>query len=140
MQRAGKIPMNKICATAGCRNITSERHCKACSNVLDRKAKESAKRRARASSERYSDKYKTFYSTTAWKKLRALKLSKDPLCENCLDNGFVKAGHDIDHIVELKDDYTRRLDMSNLMTLCRPCHMAKTARERRERLSSLPNR
>jgi len=48
-------------------------------------------------------------------------------------NGFLRSGQDIDHIVEIKDDYSLRLEMTNLQTLCRSCHAQKTHRERLER-------
>jgi 5-methylcytosine-specific restriction protein A len=77
--------------------------------------------------------HKAFYGSVNWKALRLRKLKKDPLCQICLANGFYKEGLDIDHIVEVTDDYSLRLELSNLQTLCRSCHMKKTNDERIKR-------
>jgi len=34
-----------------------------------------------------------------------------------------------DHVVPIRRAPERRLDQDNLMSLCHPCHMTKTARE-----------
>ncbi|HHC6468741.1 TPA: HNH endonuclease signature motif containing protein [Vibrio parahaemolyticus] len=128
--------MAKVCAAAGCRNVTSVRFCKRCADIHKALSKDKAKKRARASTERYSDKFKSFYASKQWKDLRTAKIKKDPLCEVCLKNGFIREGKDIDHIIEIKDDYSRRLDMTNLQTLCRSCHMAKTSLVRKNRTPS----
>lgn len=125
--------MRKVCAQAGCKNITTSRNCPKCQAKLDLKAKEHAKTRARKSQVNMSDSHKSFYGSAAWRNLRNKKLKLNPLCEDCLDKGFLNEGKDIDHIVEIKDDWDRRLDLTNLRTLCRSCHMAKTAAVRKQR-------
>ncbi|EKZ9011104.1 MULTISPECIES: HNH endonuclease signature motif containing protein [Vibrio harveyi group] len=125
--------MRKVCASAGCKNVTSSRYCPRCQQQAETTRKENAKKRAKRSAQRYEDKYTSFYKSRKWKELREYKLKKDPLCEECKANGFVRAGHDIDHIVEIKDDFSRRLDITNLRTLCRSCHVTKTIRTRKRR-------
>lgn len=125
----------KICASAGCRKTTRKRFCASCQQKADEISKRSAKKRARSSTSRGGDKYKAFYGSPAWKALRERKLKQDPLCEVCKANGFIREGKDIDHVVEIKDDFSLRLDITNLRTNCRSCHMAKTARARKERES-----
>jgi 5-methylcytosine-specific restriction endonuclease McrA len=122
--------MNKVCAQAGCRTITTKRNCTTCQQKSDLKSKEYAKKRARKSTRSLHKSNRAFYGSSDWKALRIRKLKKDPLCQMCLPKGFLKDGMDIDHIVEIKDDYSRRLDISNLQTLCRSCHMYKTNQER----------
>ena len=39
----------------------------------------------------------------------------------------------VDHITELRDDWSKRLDDSNFMSLCHRHHNAKTREERRKR-------
>lgn len=65
----------------------------------------------------------TFYHTQAWKKLRALKISKDPLCELCLNDGRITPGEIVHHIVEVAEDMSQALVLENLQTVCRSCHM-----------------
>ena len=70
-----------------------------------------------------------------WEKLRAFILKRDNgLCQECLRQGKVTAvGHKpftafCDHIVPKAEGGTD--DESNLQTLCRPCHTAKTDLEK----------
>ncbi|MBD6961599.1 HNH endonuclease signature motif containing protein [Vibrio parahaemolyticus] len=125
--------MRKVCASAGCKNVTSSRYCSKCQRKADERSREHAKKRARTSARRYEDKYKSFYGSQAWRDLRLLKLKRDPLCEDCKANGFLREGYDVDHVVEIKDDFSRRLDITNLRTLCRSCHVTKTIHARKQR-------
>ncbi len=65
---------------------------------------------------------------TAWDKLRLVVLSRDSgLCQVCTPTGRVTLGGIVDHIrpkAEGGDD-----DLSNLQTICKPCHDRKTAFE-----------
>lgn len=74
-----------------------------------------------------------FYRSTQWKHLSHHWLMLHPFCANCLEHGIYRKGDVVDHIVELRDDWSRRLDESNLQTLCYACHNTKTARERARR-------
>ena len=56
-----------------------------------------------------------------------------PLCVNCMARGIYRKGDLVDHIVELRDDWTKRLDPDNLETMCISCHNKKSAIERRKR-------
>jgi 5-methylcytosine-specific restriction protein A len=125
--------MNKVCAQAGCKTITKNRNCTKCQTKFNIKSKEYAKKRARKSTRSMPSTNKAFYGSTQWKALRDRKIRKDPLCQLCLPKGFLREGKDIDHIIELKDDYSLRLDITNLQTLCRSCHMYKTNQERLSR-------
>ena len=63
-----------------------------------------------------------------WQKLRLLVLSRDDyLCQACRRLGRLTMASTVDHIVPKAqggDDA-----MSNLQSLCRPCHQAKTVTE-----------
>lgn len=65
----------------------------------------------------------------AWSRLRASVLSRSPLCVMCQAQGRVTVANEVDHIVPIRLAPERRLDESNLQTLCKPCHSTKTARE-----------
>lgn len=62
-------------------------------------------------------------SSRRWKKVRALKLSENPLCERCLHlhNRPVPAVH-VHHIKSRLDRPDLTFAMSNLMSLCVQCH------------------
>lgn len=57
-----------------------------------------------------------------WPKARRYKLAIDPLCERCGKHGMTTAADEVHHIVPIKDAPHLRLEASNLMSVCRPCH------------------
>lgn len=63
----------------------------------------------------------------AWEKLSIAWRNEHPLCAMCIREGRDTAGVLVDHIVPLKVDPSRRLDRTNLQTLCRHHHQIKTA-------------
>ena len=69
---------------------------------------------------------------TAWRRLRNAYIAQHRFCEarNCL-----LAAAEVDHIVSVGEDPSRRLDPTNLQSLCLHHHRAKTARasNRRDR-------
>lgn len=78
---------------------------------------------------RYNDKYMEFYHSKEWRSKRKQVLLRDKyLCQSCLRKGYVnpvKKGQRfyVHHIIELKDDWNKRLDMNNLETVCAECHL-----------------
>ena len=62
-----------------------------------------------------------------WRKLRARRITQDPLCRHCLDNGLTTPAEQVDHIIPRADGGKDEWD--NTQSLCGPCHRAKTARE-----------
>jgi len=73
---------------------------------------------------RRNKEYTAFYNSTLWRKLRVQVLIRDNyLCQHCLAGGVVNDKDLIvHHIVELKDDWSKRLDMENLEVVCISCH------------------
>lgn len=63
---------------------------------------------------------------TAWRTLRALVLSDQPLCEHCADDtGHVVPATEVDH----RDNDPTNNSRDNLASLCKPCHSKKTMQE-----------
>lgn len=59
----------------------------------------------------------------AWRKVRELKLSQDPLCQMCLDeDNHIKSATMVHHIKPIETHPELRLDMDNLMSLCNRHH------------------
>ncbi|UCN18389.1 HNH endonuclease [Limosilactobacillus reuteri] len=56
-----------------------------------------------------------------------------PLCVNCEAHGIYRKGDLVDHIIELRDDWSKRLDTDNLQTLCYACHNRKTRQAKHRR-------
>lgn len=68
------------------------------------------------------------YQSQKWRKLRKWFFVNNPLCAECLRNGTVKEGTDVDHITPIRlggEVY----DENNLQTLCKSCHNRKSAKE-----------
>ncbi|WP_071890829.1 HNH endonuclease [Enterobacter sp. ODB01] len=67
-----------------------------------------------------------------WDRLRPIVLDRDKyLCQECLRNGRYTPAETVDHIKPKAHGGTD--DLSNLESICRGCHKAKTARERLNR-------
>lgn len=65
-----------------------------------------------------------------WRKAREAHLAREPLCRFCAAEGRVTAATDVDHVEPFRGiQDPMRLDPANLRSLCRPCHMARTARQ-----------
>lgn len=65
-----------------------------------------------------------------WRKVREQVLAAEPLCRFCASQGLVVPATDVDHIEPFAGlDDPLRLSPANLRPLCRPCHMARTARQ-----------
>jgi 5-methylcytosine-specific restriction protein A len=63
-----------------------------------------------------------------WRRLRSIVLANNPLCADCKAQGYTTLANEVHHVVKVQDDPSRRLDVSNLMPLCKACHSARTAR------------
>jgi 5-methylcytosine-specific restriction protein A len=66
-----------------------------------------------------------------WRAVRKQHLAEEPYCRACMQLGRETIAAMVDHIQTIRDAPERRLDPSNLQSLCYPCHNAKTQRERR---------
>ena len=78
------------------------------------------------------------YNSREWKQLREAKLTVQPLCEMCLEEGrkrgikrgYVRSATCVHHIVPIETATTKEemwrlaigCGLSGLMSLCRPCH------------------
>ena len=70
-----------------------------------------------------------FYQSTAWRKLRAIKLNEEPMCEKCARLGRLIPAQMVDHIVPINKG-GGDLDKSNLQSLCNACHARKSAKDK----------
>ena len=97
----------------------------------------SAKRRGRGDTRRYRERMddeqaarERWYSKAVWRKARNAWIARNPLCALCLEEGRVTPADVVDHIEERKDNDARRLDHSNLQSLCHWHHNRKTLSEK----------
>jgi 5-methylcytosine-specific restriction protein A len=76
-------------------------------------------------------RFRLFYLSTDWQKLRLFKLANNPLCEQCEREGRITPARAVDHVIPLAVDWSLRLDYDNLQSLCDytspfDCHGKKT--------------
>ena len=64
----------------------------------------------------------SLYNSNVWKKVRRNKIVNSPLCELCAIQNVLVEATIVHHIVPVKDDWSKRLDMDNLQSLCHTCH------------------
>ena len=90
--------------------------------------------------EKHKSKNESFYSSKAWKDLRAFYFKTYPLCQWCKEEGNIVEGKEVDHIKEIEDGGDK-LDYNNLMTLCTRHHRQKTswARAKRKKEKNIQN-
>lgn len=114
------------CRYLGCPNLSDQAYCE----LHRKKVKADA---AREYNQISRDKEaQRFYESPAWKRLRHIKLSRQPLCEQCIKENRLTKADMVDHIVEIRDGGSP-LDIDNLQSLCRSCHAVKSNRERSRR-------
>jgi 5-methylcytosine-specific restriction endonuclease McrA len=66
------------------------------------------------------------YSTTAWQRLRRLKLSETPLCQTCALRGRYVIAEAVDHVVSIARGGHAFPALTGLRSLCPGCHSIKT--------------
>ena len=70
-----------------------------------------------------NESYRLFYTTQVWKNKRAEILRRDNHeCQMCKALCRYKPATDVHHILNLRDNYVKRLDNDNLISLCHDCH------------------
>ncbi|MGQ5518782.1 HNH endonuclease signature motif containing protein [Enterococcus gallinarum] len=79
-------------------------------------------------------KYLSFYNSKSWRKASELYRLSNPVCVECLKQNIIRKADVVDHIVEIKDDWNKRLDIDNFQSLCHRHHNAKTKQEQQKRL------
>lgn len=107
----------KRCGKAGCRELIQahETYCD--------KHQGDGNREYNRARYRNDPEYIQFYNSKEWRDLRYQALLRDEfMCQHCLEEGkFVEATL-VHHIVETRDDWSKRLDIDNLVSLCEASH------------------
>lgn len=106
----------KACGYPGCPALTRERYCPTHASQVS----------AQYDRDRGDDRQ--FYSTARWRKLRRMKLRRNPMCEVHPD-GTAAVAVEVHHVIERKQRPDLAFDFENLQSLCKPCHSRITARE-----------
>ncbi|WP_371806921.1 HNH endonuclease [Staphylococcus xylosus] len=74
-------------------------------------------------SDELTKKTKDLYKGKDWMKLRTLALNRDNhLCQMCIRNSVFTPADLVHHIIYVKSDFSKALDLDNLMCVCSKCH------------------
>lgn len=63
-----------------------------------------------------------FYGSPEWSLMRRIKLTHEPFCEECLKDNTNTLANEVHHRIEIAEAPQRCLDLTNLESLCKPCH------------------
>lgn len=124
------MKIKKPCRYQGCPGLTYKMYCDAHADKqveyeqaqLDRKAKYLKKldeNRQSASRRGYDSK---------WQKFREGYLRRNPLCVDCMRHGISRPTQEIHHIKRLSTHKDLKYESSNLVPLCKSCHVKRTER------------
>ena len=74
---------------------------------------------------------KKFYQSARWRKVKEMKLARDPICETCLQAGKTVEADMVHHMIPIKKGM-KKVDLDFLVSLCHPCHQAVESEMRKE--------
>jgi HNH endonuclease len=80
---------------------------------------------------------KAYYHSWQWRQLRTLRRQLDG--NQCVQCGSTERLQ-VDHVVAIRDDWNRRAEINNLVSLCAVCHKLKTRAQRRARAAQKQRR
>lgn len=104
------------CKEFGCNKLTREAYCKT-------HKKKAQKRQLKKQRESRNKEIDSFYRTKEWRRLRLVALSRDKhLCQWCKKKGILKQADVVHHVIEITEDWSQRLALDNLVSLCHLCH------------------
>ena len=113
----------KPCAHPGCKELIQDG--RFCINHQNEGQKQKKERNQHYDEHIRNQKAKSFYKSRAWQAARHRALIRDHyLCQDCLKEGRITQADTVHHRVEISKDWSKRLDIDNLISLCASCHNA----------------
>ncbi|MCM3619172.1 HNH endonuclease [Sutcliffiella horikoshii] len=104
------------CREIGCGKLTRDSYCE-----IHKKSQQEITRNYNQYNR--DDKVNGFYQSTGWRRARRLALERDNhLCQRCIKQSKLQAAQLVHHIVEVKVDWSKRLELTNLESICHSCH------------------
>nr|WP_040436991.1 HNH endonuclease signature motif containing protein [Clostridium sartagoforme] len=101
------------------------KRCLECEVKVEEERKQNIRYYKQTTYERDS-KYNKFYKSKGWNMVRQLAIVRDhALCKDCLNNNKITPYNTVHHIIPIKDDWNKRLDINNLICLCESCHQRR---------------
>ncbi|WP_418832028.1 HNH endonuclease signature motif containing protein [Phocaeicola sp.] len=75
-----------------------------------------------------NEDYRRLITSPAWRRLRAQKMARSPLCEDCLLEGRTRLATEVHHVTPIERGRSAEemeklaFDAHNLRSLCEKCH------------------
>ncbi len=108
------------CAYPGCRELVDRGYCEQHQHLAQQRKAESSRHYDRHIRD---DQARDFYQSVAWQAVRRQALVRDHgLCQHCLKEGRITPAETVHHIIEIRRNWSLRLVLSNLVSLCLACH------------------
>lgn len=108
----------KLCAKCGAVIPLGETYCAEC-----KPKKQTRDELNIDDSEEMDERAEAFYNSRQWRRFRQGILARDRyLCVNCAARGKLSVASDVHHIIRVKQDWNKRFDPSNCISLCKACH------------------
>ncbi|MEB8093170.1 HNH endonuclease [Mammaliicoccus lentus] len=80
--------------------------------------------------------YDWFYHSNAWRTLRQMAMVRDNyLCQMCLKENNIKDAEIVHHIIYVTEDFTKALELDNLMCVCSSCHNKIHANDNKQEIN-----
>jgi len=115
------VRAGRNCTRPGCPGIVRDGVCSVCGSVRSERNQQYDARRGTAAQRGYGAR---------WRKLRAMQLRRQPLCEQCIKNGRIVTATEVHHIEAKRDGGPDAFE--NFMSLCKSCHSKVTAEQVRQ--------
>ena len=112
----------KICRGKNCKNLVpmNGKYCPECAKGV---AIEKQEKNKRYDHKVRDPKLVKFYHSSEWQRIRNAALIRDNrLCQECLEHNVIKSAEIVHHIIEIKDDWSKRLQLDNCESVCKSCH------------------
>lgn len=113
----------KMCNRPGCNALTRSRYCDKHTAVSQEEAAARNRHYDEHVRQQRDRKYTEFYHSKAWNIIRAMALTRDNgLCVHCHMLNKITLADTVHHKIAIKQGWSKRLDLDNLISLCYPCH------------------
>lgn len=111
------------CLKQGCSNLATDGYCDEHHYI-----REEQQRRRQQTYNQHRPEHHAWYRSDDWERVRKRQLAEHPLCQDCEAKGRIVIATEVHHVEKVANDKQKRLDRSNLMSLCKSCHSKRTAR------------
>jgi 5-methylcytosine-specific restriction protein A len=124
------MALKKICSKQDCNTLIDVGHSRCDKHTIQQ---DKVDRDKQYDKHQRDEKSTQFYNSSSWKRVREVAYSRDNgLCLDCLAEKRIKSGDVVDHMISIKEDWSLRLTLSNLRTLCHRHHNVKTAMDKKK--------